>query len=64
MRSFTALVNPISGGGRAAKRWEPLAERIVNAGATVSVELTRSREHAIERCGVGNPVRAHPLRCR
>ena len=48
MRSFTALVNPISGGGRAAKHWEPLAERILTAGARVSVELTRSREHAIE----------------
>ena len=48
MRSFTALVNPISGGGRAAKSWEPLAERIGNAGARVRVEVTRSRDHAIE----------------
>jgi diacylglycerol kinase (ATP) len=48
MRSFTALVNPISGGGRAAKSWEPLAERIGDAGARVRVEVTRSREHAIE----------------
>jgi len=48
MRSFTALVNPISGGGRAAKSWEPLAERIGSAGARVRVEVTRSRDHAIE----------------
>ena len=48
MRSFTALVNPISGGGRAAKSWAPLAVRIANAGARVRVEVTRSRDHAIE----------------
>lgn len=48
MRSFTALVNPISGGGRAAKSWAPLAERIGRAGARVRVEVTRSRDHAIE----------------
>ena len=48
MRSFTALVNPIAGGGRAAKSWAPLAERISNAGARVRVEITRSRDHAIE----------------
>jgi diacylglycerol kinase (ATP) len=50
MRSFTALVNPISGGGRghAARYWAPLAERIGNAGATVRVEMTHNREHAIE----------------
>ncbi|HEX7535857.1 MAG TPA: diacylglycerol kinase family protein [Dermatophilaceae bacterium] len=48
MRSFTALVNPIAGGGRAAKSWAPLAERIGSAGARVRVEVTRSRDHAIE----------------
>jgi YegS/Rv2252/BmrU family lipid kinase len=48
MRSFTALVNPIAGGGRAAKSWAPLAELIDSAGARVRVEVTRSREHAIE----------------
>jgi YegS/Rv2252/BmrU family lipid kinase len=48
MRSFTALVNPISGGGRAARSWAPLAERIGRAGARVRVEVTRSRDHAIE----------------
>jgi YegS/Rv2252/BmrU family lipid kinase len=48
MRSFTALVNPISGGGRAAKSWAPLAVRIAGAGNRVRVEVTRSRDHAIE----------------
>ena len=48
MRSFTALVNPISGGGKAAEKWGPLAARISNAGADVRVELTRSREHGVE----------------
>jgi diacylglycerol kinase (ATP) len=48
VRSFTALVNPISGGGKAAEKWAPLAARINAAGADVRVELTRSREHAVE----------------
>jgi YegS/Rv2252/BmrU family lipid kinase len=48
VRSFTALVNPISGGGKAAEKWAPLAARISAAGADVRVELTRSREHAVE----------------
>ena len=48
MRSFTALVNPISGGGKAAEKWAPLAARINAAGADVRVELTRGREHAVE----------------
>lgn len=48
MRSFSALVNPISGGGRAAERWTPLAARISGAGADVRVELTRSRDHAVD----------------
>ncbi len=48
MRSFTALVNPISGGGRAAEKWSPLAARINSAGADVRVELTRSRAHGVE----------------
>ncbi|MGI8760889.1 MAG: diacylglycerol/lipid kinase family protein [Jatrophihabitantaceae bacterium] len=51
MRTFTALVNPIAGGGRAAARWAPLAERIRASGAQVHVEHTRSREHAVELAG-------------
>ncbi len=48
MRSFTALVNPISGGGRAAEKWAALAARISAAGADVRVELTRSQAHGVE----------------
>ena len=48
MRQFTALVNPISGGGKAAEKWAPLAARISDAGADVRVELTRSRDHGVE----------------
>ncbi|HEY8302750.1 MAG TPA: YegS/Rv2252/BmrU family lipid kinase [Jatrophihabitans sp.] len=47
MRAFTALVNPISGGGHAGEKWAPLAARISAAGADVRVESTRSREHAV-----------------
>ncbi|MBF6350964.1 YegS/Rv2252/BmrU family lipid kinase [Nocardia flavorosea] len=47
-RHFTALVNPISGAGVAADRWRELAEIATAAGAQVSVELTRSSEHATE----------------
>src|SRR5579859_8019427 len=48
MRAFTALVNPISGGGKAAEKWAGLGARISAAGADVRVELTRSAEHAVE----------------
>ncbi|MFE0458408.1 diacylglycerol/lipid kinase family protein [Kitasatospora sp. NPDC058965] len=48
MRAFTAIVNPISGGGRAPARWEPIADLLRRAGAPVRTELTRGREHAVE----------------
>jgi diacylglycerol kinase (ATP) len=48
VRSFTALVNPVSGGGTAALKWAPLAALLQDAGAAVTVVLTRSREHAVE----------------
>lgn len=47
MRSFTALVNPISGGGVAPRRWQQLADLVAAAGAKVTVERTKSREHAV-----------------
>jgi diacylglycerol kinase (ATP) len=47
-RRFTALVNPISGGGKAAQRWTPLAALMTAAGADVRVEMTRGREHAVD----------------
>jgi diacylglycerol kinase (ATP) len=56
MRSFTALVNPISGGGRAAKSWAPLAVRIAGSGARVRVEVTRS-PRSCDRAGDGRDRR-------
>ncbi|EQD85626.1 diacylglycerol/lipid kinase family protein [Saccharopolyspora erythraea] len=47
MRAYTALINPISGGGRAAERCEPIARLLREAGAAVTVCPTRSREHAV-----------------
>jgi len=47
-RAFTALVNPIAGGGKAVEKWAPLAAKISSAGADVRVELTRRKEHGIE----------------
>lgn len=47
MRAFTALVNPISGGGNAAAAWQPVAEHLRAAGAEVTTESTRSRTHAM-----------------
>ncbi|MCX4745611.1 diacylglycerol kinase family lipid kinase [Kitasatospora sp. NBC_01287] len=44
---FTAIVNPISGGGHAAARWEPIAARLRAGGATVRSVPTRGRDHAI-----------------
>ncbi|WP_329569659.1 diacylglycerol/lipid kinase family protein [Kitasatospora sp. NBC_01266] len=45
--AFTAIVNPISGGGHTVARWEPIAARLRTAGATVRTVPTRDREHAI-----------------
>jgi diacylglycerol kinase family enzyme len=47
-RAFTALVNPISGGGRPARRGRPLAAGLSAAGADVRVELSRSRVLGVE----------------
>ncbi|HLI38468.1 MAG TPA: diacylglycerol kinase family protein [Streptosporangiaceae bacterium] len=47
MRSFTALINPVSGRGNARTRWEAVARLLREAGAAVRAEQTRSREHAI-----------------
>lgn len=48
MRTFTALLNPISGTGTAARLWEPVAQRLREAGAKVKVVETRSSAHAVE----------------
>jgi diacylglycerol kinase family enzyme len=48
MPGYTALINPISGGGRAARVWAPIAEHLAAQGITVTERLTRSRQHAID----------------
>lgn len=48
MRTFTALLNPISGTRAAARQWEPVAQRLREAGAKVKVVETRSSAHAVE----------------
>lgn len=48
MRTYTALINPIAGGGRADSVWTPVAQALARRGVDVTVEFTRSREHAIE----------------
>lgn len=47
-RSFTALVNPISGRRASRMLWEPVAALLAAAGASVTTEETRSRSHAID----------------
>ncbi|GIH69779.1 diacylglycerol/lipid kinase family protein [Sphaerimonospora thailandensis] len=48
MRSFTALLNPISGRRASRTLWEPVAALLTEAGVSVTTEETRSRTHAIE----------------
>ncbi len=49
MTAFTALLNPISGSGDSAERWEPVASVLRAAGAEVAMETTRSAEQAAAR---------------
>lgn len=48
MRSFTALVNPIAGGGHATEVCDTVTGLLREAGATVVVAATQSSEHAIK----------------
>ncbi|HIW64280.1 MAG TPA: diacylglycerol kinase family lipid kinase [Candidatus Stackebrandtia excrementipullorum] len=48
MRRFTALVNPVSGGGRAAQVWQPIARRLAHAQVTVKTVTTTGRQHAVD----------------
>ncbi|MDQ4501803.1 diacylglycerol kinase family protein [Sinomonas sp. ASV322] len=43
-RSFTAVVNPVAGGGRAPSVWAPVAGLLEAAGARVRTETTRSAD--------------------
>ncbi len=47
-RVFTAIVNPISGGGRADAVWGPLSVRLQHAGYRVETVHSRNAEHAID----------------
>ena len=47
-RAFTAIVNPIAGGGRADALWEPLSDQLRHAGFRVETVHSRSAEHAID----------------
>lgn len=46
MRSFSAVVNPVAGGGRAAAALLPVARQLREGGAAVTVHHSRSLEHA------------------
>jgi diacylglycerol kinase (ATP) len=46
--SYTALINPISGGGRAHEVWNPIAAELTARGVAVTVETTQSQQHAVE----------------
>jgi diacylglycerol kinase (ATP) len=60
MASYTALVNPVSGGGRAATAWDPVGARLRTADADVDMQFTRGRDHAVEAaaaaCAAGRVV--------
>ncbi len=47
-RNFTAIVNPIAGGGTAAERWRQVAALLQQAGHTVESIESHSRAHATE----------------
>jgi diacylglycerol kinase (ATP) len=46
MRSFTAVINPVSGGGHALQRWAPVRQRLEREGAPVKTVVTRNVLHA------------------
>lgn len=46
--SFTALINPISGGGHAAELWKPVASELVARGIVPAIEVTQSQAHAVQ----------------
>ena len=46
MRSFTAILNPVSGGGHALQRWAPVRQQLEREGAPVATVLTRDVHHA------------------
>ncbi len=50
--TYAALINPISGGGRALPVWAPIAASLAAQGIQATVETTRSTEHAVSAAAV------------
>ena len=48
VRSFTAIVNPVAGRGKALRTWNGVSERLEVAGSPVTLVLSRSRDHATQ----------------
>ncbi|GAA3726771.1 YegS/Rv2252/BmrU family lipid kinase [Spinactinospora alkalitolerans] len=48
MPTYTALINPVSGGGRALRTWRPIAELLASQGIRIAEQTTRSQQHATE----------------
>lgn len=48
---YTALVNPIAGGGRAIRRWAAVEALLTAAGARTATHHTRGREDAVAAAG-------------
>ena len=48
VRRFTAIVNPVSGRGRALDAWTGVSDRLALAGVAATLVMSRSRAHAIE----------------
>jgi len=47
-RRYTALINPISGGGKAQEVWKPVAAELALRGVNPTVEITQSQKHAVQ----------------
>ncbi len=48
MPTYTALINPIAGGGHALRVWRPIADLLAARGVEVSEVRTRGTQHAID----------------
>jgi YegS/Rv2252/BmrU family lipid kinase len=46
--TFTALINPISGGGHATEIWRPIADRLASRDIVPTIEVTQSQRHAVQ----------------
>ncbi|QGK71350.1 diacylglycerol kinase family lipid kinase [Allosaccharopolyspora coralli] len=48
MPTYTALINPVAGGGHALRVWRPVADLLASRGVEVSEVRTRSAQHSID----------------